>query len=115
MTLLTTNQPNYTLHLVDTEKCFILEIKTDIEKLSKRQTPPINGHFFFVFFFCFFFPPTVSANWREYHNTAIFQANMKMIHKSRSAIANLPTEIQDINLCKLSPTLSKFESFQTSN
>ena len=42
MTLLATNQPNYT---TDKEKCFILEIKTDIEKLSKRRTPTISGQF----------------------------------------------------------------------
>ena len=34
------------LHLTDVEKCFILEIKADIEKLSKRRTPPISGQFF---------------------------------------------------------------------
>ena len=59
MTLLTTNQTQ--LHLIDIEKCFILEIKTDIEKFSERQTPPISGQYFFA--------PTVSANWREYCST----------------------------------------------
>ena len=28
------------------KKCFILEIKTDIEKLPKRRTPPISGQFY---------------------------------------------------------------------
>ena len=31
---------------MDIEKSFILEIKANIEKLSKRRTPPISGQFF---------------------------------------------------------------------
>ena len=36
---------------------------------------------------------------------------MKIIHKSRSVISNLPTEMQEINLCKLNPNFIKVRKF----
>ena len=33
------------MHLIDIEKCFILEIKTDIENFSNRRTTPISGQY----------------------------------------------------------------------
>ena len=40
------NHQSTQLHLIDIKKCFILKIKTDIEKLSKRRTPPISRQLF---------------------------------------------------------------------
>ena len=36
---------------------------------------------------------------------------MKIIHKSRSVISNLPTEMQEINLRKLNPNFIKVRKF----
>ena len=69
MTLLTTNQTQR--HLIDIEKCFILEIKTDIEKFSKRQTPPISGQFFLHQRY-----PLIGEN-SAFHSTQSFSFKLK--------------------------------------